>query len=289
MERIVLILLTGLALGSSVVVVRVGLVEIQPLPLAVLRLTVASLAFIITLRLLRREMPRDPRTLFDIALVGMANTAFPLLAFTVALQFLSSGVLTIYLALIPLFTALMAHVWLEQERLTLLKIAGLVVSFGGVIFLLITRTTGLVASVAGQDIIAQILVLGGVLAVAAATVYTRLRLRGADALMVAALQTVVAWLAVSLFAVFFSTIDLGEITWRGWTAVVYTAIVGSFVGFFLLFYLIRRYGATASALPSYVMPAVSAFLGVLILGEIITLPLVVGAVLILAGVFLTSR
>ncbi|MBI2845232.1 MAG: DMT family transporter [Chloroflexi bacterium] len=289
MLRLVIILVTGLALGSSVVMLRLGLTEISPLVQVALRLVVSTAAFVLTMILLRRKWPRERDRLLDIGLVGITNTAVPIIAFTIAAQFISSAVLAIYLATIPLFTAVLAHLWLAQERLTGIKLAGLLLAFAGVIFLLITRTTGLVGSGAAGDVRAQVLVLGGVVAIAVASVYTRRRLQGVDALTVSALQTIVAGIVVVPVALSLDPVNLMAIGLRGWLSVLYTGIVGSFFGFFLLFYMIRRYGATTSTLPSYVMPAVSAYLGVLVLGEIVTPSLLGGAGLILAGVFLASR
>ena len=66
-------------------------------------------------------------------------------------------------------------------------------------------------------------------------------------------------------------------------------MVGSFSAFFLMFTLNRRYGATTSVLPTYLTPAVSAVLGAVLLGEVITPPFLAAAGMILAGVFLPSR
>jgi drug/metabolite transporter (DMT)-like permease len=268
---------------------RLGISEIPPLFLATLRLGLATIIFMGALIVLPRHLPRESRTLADIAIVGVTSTAVPLVAFTVSLQFISSAVLTIFIALIPVFTAVMAHLWLPQERLTLIKVAGLSSASGGVAILLITGTSGLVESAAGLDMRGPLLALGGALVAAASGVYTRLRLRDVDAFVVTAGQTAVAMLAVAPLAWMLSAVELSAITWRGWLAVFYTGIIGSFFAFLVYFHMIRRFGATTAALPTYVMPATSAALGVLILGEIITLPLVAGAGLILSGVFLASR
>jgi drug/metabolite transporter (DMT)-like permease len=66
--------------------------------------------------------------------------ALPNLAFAIALKSISSGALTMSLALIPLFTRLMAHVLRHQERLALGKAAGQALGFSGLLFPLATRT-----------------------------------------------------------------------------------------------------------------------------------------------------
>jgi drug/metabolite transporter (DMT)-like permease len=85
-----------------------------------------------------------------------------------------------------------------------------------------------------------------------------------------------------------SAMPLAAIPPMGWLVIVYTALLGSYLGYLILFVLIKRYGATSGALPGYVIPVVAALGGALLLGEIITVPLVFGASLVLLGVFLTS-
>ena len=287
-ERLGFVVLAGLALGSSAVLSRFGLQDIAPLSLVALRLGVATVAFLLTLLVLRPGFPRHPRPLLDIAIVGLTTMAIPLSAFTLALQFISSAVLSIFLGFIPLFTAVLAHFWLPQERLTMRKVAGLLLAFAGVVFLIVTRTTGL-AGGAAFDVRGQLLGLGGAAVAAASGVYTRLRLRSADVMVVTAGQMTVGFLAVLPVALSTSSFSLSGITWRGWLAVGYTGIIGSYVGFLLLFTMIQRFGATTAALPAFVTPVAAAILGAFVLREVITLPLVVGATIILTGVFLASR
>ena len=57
----------------------------------------------------------------------------------------------------------------------------------------------------------------------------------------------------------------------------------------LSFYNIKRFGATAAAMTSYVMPIVTGIGGWLLLDEQITLGMLVGVVLIISGIALINR
>jgi len=74
-----------------------------------------------------------------------------------------------------------------------------------------------------------------------------------------------------------------------WFSIFYNAIIGSYVAFLLVFLLVKRHGATASSLPGYVMPIASTIMGALLLGELITLPLVLGCLIIFIGIFFAAR
>ena len=259
-EKIGLIVLVGLVVGSGIVVTRLGVSEIPALELVMLRLTVTTIAFALTLVVFNREMPSDARTWVDIAIVGITNAALPLILFTLALQFISSAVVGIVLALTPLITGAIAHFWLAQEKLTRRKFGGLVVALSGVLILLLTGTNGL-SEVAATDLRGQMLAFAGVVVGAASGVYAQERLEKVDVFVLTGGQFAAALLVVAPLALYFYPLDLGAITPLGWMAIGYTGLIASFFGLLIFFYLIQRFGATIASLPNYLYPAVSASLG----------------------------
>ena len=90
---------------------------------------------------------------------------------------------------------------------------------------------------------------------------------------------------LSLFLVGF---DLGQVNAQGFFALAYAALIGTFLGEWLNLYNIQQFGATASAMVSYVIPIVASLGGVLLLGETITQGMLVGMGLIFVGIYLIS-
>jgi len=286
-KKLVLIFLTSLAFGTSVVITRFAISEIPPLPLVGFRLLIASVAFLVTFGFLKEKLPTSKKERVDIALVGIVGSALPLLALTAALQFVSSGMLTVFISMSPLVTALGAHFWLPDEKLKTAKVVGLLLALSGVVFLIFTNTTGIPD--VKLDIRGPALALFAVGCIAFTTVYTRVRLRQVKPLVVSTWQTLAGFIAVAPFVFTLSRFDIAAVSWKGWLAVTYNGIVGSFLAFWLTFTIIKRFGATASVLPTYLMPAVAGVFGAVLLGEIISLPLAAAALVILFGVFLSSR
>jgi drug/metabolite transporter (DMT)-like permease len=165
---------------------------------------------------------------------------------------------------------------------------GLLVALGGVLILLLTGTNGL-SEVAATDLRGQALAFIGVAVGAVSGVYAQRHLQKVDVCVLTGGQFAAALLVVAPLALFFNPLDLGAITPRGWLAIGYTGLIASFFGLLIFFYMIQRFGATIASLPNYLYPAVSAVLGAMILGEVVTAPLIGGMILILIGVFLVSR
>jgi drug/metabolite transporter (DMT)-like permease len=285
LQQIGLVLLAGVSLGSSVVLVRVGLGEVPPMVFIILRYVVTTLAFMITFLAMRRSFPTSRRVWTDILIAAVLNTAAPIILFTYALEYISSGVFGILLSLYPLMTAIGAHLLLEHEKLNALRIVGMIIALAGAVLLVLTGTTGLVGQ---SDLRGHLMVIIGVVLGAAGVIFVRARLTEQDGLVVTAGQIAFTLPMVLPFALAGPTLHLATITPLGWFAVAFSGIIGSYLGYFLLFVLIQRYGATSGALPGYVMPVVSTLLGALLLGEVVDGPLLGSAALVLMGVFLVS-
>lgn len=288
MRRSFWILLAGTAFGSSVVMTRFAVTEIPPIDLVAVRLATAAALFVPTLLILRLRLPGQPRVWADLAVVG-ATTAGPLVAFTFALQWISAGVLSVFLAFIPLFTAILAHRLVAGERLNRAKAAGLIIAFAGVLAILLTRTSGLGEIPSAGVTRGHLLALLGTVSSAYAGVHTRLHLRQIPSPVVTAGQLVTGFLFVLPLSLALGSFDPGLVEWRAWLAALYTGIVGSFLAFWAVVILAQRFGATASALPAYLLPLVSSALGAALLGEQITLAMMGGGALILLGLYLANR
>lgn len=286
-NKLLLIFLTGIAFGSAVVTSRLALKEVSPFTLVVFRFGIAAIFYFVTLFLLKKKLPPfSLRKYFDIFIVGLSAFGLPLFIFFFALLYISSGMFSVLFATLPILTAILANIFLRNEKVNRRVMLGLVIALSGVVLLFVTRTNGL-GSV--YDVKGPLIALVGVAVAAFGAVYTRLRLSGEDAMVISALQTVVAFGILAALIFLLGKFSIGHISNMGWFAIFYNSIVGSYIAFWLNFTLIKKYGATASSLVSFVMPFVSSVLGVIFLGEIITLPLVIGGLVILVGLFFASR
>jgi len=115
-------------------------------------------------------------------------------------------------------------------------------------------------------------------------IYARKRMRDLDAFDVASVRVLVAALAVIPLSALFTGINLDAVTREGYLALGYASLAGTFSGMMLAFYVIKRFGATASAMTAYVIPIVAGAGGALFLGESITPFMLFGMALIILGI-----
>lgn len=286
-KKILLVILTGIAYGSSIVFARYALKEIGPYPITVLRFGIASTAFLITFFILKKRIPSENRVLRDMTIVGVVGTGLPLLLFYFSLSYMSSGIFTVFLATLPIFTAVLAHLFLKSEKIHRNLLVGLIIALAGVVILIATRSNGLVNE--GFNIKGPVFALIGVLSASVGVIYTKSHLNKEDVFVISATQTLAAFIFIAAVVFIFKKFQVGQVSPMGWFAIFYNGMVGSFIAFWLTFTLIKKYGATASALPNYIMPVVSTLIGSVFLGELITFPLFAGALMILMGVFFSTK
>jgi drug/metabolite transporter (DMT)-like permease len=235
----------------------------------------------------RRKWPQDRNLWRHAALLGVFGTAVPMTSIVSSLQFQSAGLTAILLTIGPAITVVMAHFWLQDEKLNPRKVIGVVLAFGGAVLLAVLRENGLSeveASPIGYGLVILAMFFGS-----GAAVYIRRNLRSFDAFDLASVRMLFAALAVLLISVFLVGIDLRAVNGQGYLALGYASLSGTFLGLLLALYIAQKFGATAVSITSYVIPVVAAVGGLLVLDEEITAGMLAGMGLILAGIAVINR
>ena len=282
------LLLLGLLYGSTLVVSRFSIGQYDPRTYISLRLTLATLGYVVFFWLnSSKQWPRDVSLWRRAAILGIIGTAFPMVSMVSSLQYQSSGVAALLITLSPVITVILAHFFLFDERLNYLKIAGIVVAFAGAALLLVRGETGL-ADFAQADWRGYAWSAVGILFSGGSVVYARRYLRNEELWDVSSVRMLVA--ALVLFPVTYFSVgyDMSSVTSVGYAGLIYASIAGTFCGMWLNFYIVKRFGATTAVQVAYLMPVITSILGALVLGEQITLTMIFGMIIIFSGLTLIN-
>lgn len=283
------ILALGFFWGSTLIASRFSVGQFHPTAYIGLRLTLAGLGHAAIYALSRQHhWPRDRVMWRHAILLGVLGTAVPMTAIVSSLQYLSSGITSILLTTNPALTIIFAHFFLHDEALTKRKALGVFLALSGAALLAIRGETGL-PEVGQGSTLGYLFIAVAMLCGSSMTIYARKHMQKMDAFDVASIRMFVAALVVMPLSAVFVGFDLSSVTTTGYLALLYAAFIGTFLGMLLSFYNIKRFGATASAMTSYVMPVVTGFGGWLLLDEEITAVMLSGVVLIVAGIALINR
>jgi len=281
-----LILITlGTIWGASYLFIKVGGAEIPPFTFVEGRTLIAALALLVAMRWRGETLPRTRREWLPLIAMGIFNGVIPYTAITWGELYISSGLAAILTATMPLFTILLAHWFTRDEKLTALKIAGILVGFVGVVVLFLDELTrGIRIEFWGQ-----LAVIIAAASYALATIIARKFLNGVSHLVASTgqLASAALWmLPLSLafdhpFALRPSLVAIGSLA--------ILALLGTAFAYLLYYWLIEHTGATRTSLVTYLIPITGVLWGALLLNEPLRLDALVGLALIIAGVGLVNR
>ena len=258
--------------GMPYLLIRVAVRELSPPELVFFRTAPAAL-LLAPLALRRGELrPLLARWHWVVAYT-VVELAVPWLLLSHAEQRLSSSMAGLLVASVPLIAVVLSHAAGTADHLDARRLAGLVVGFAGVAALV-----GI--DVGGTDPLAMAEV--GVVALCYATgpfVVSR-RLAGLSSLGVVTASLLLTAAGYAPAAL----VDLpASVSAQTVAAVATLALVCTATAFPLFFALIREVGPSRSTVITYVNPLVAVLLGVVLLGEPLTLGITVGMPLILLG------
>jgi drug/metabolite transporter (DMT)-like permease len=216
--------------------------------------------------------------------LGAVNAAIPALLFNIGFSRLPASLVTLTLALGPAFTAITAHLAFRDDRFSAVKLAGLALSFGGVVVL-----AGLPAGSGSRSALAFAATLIGAALSGASLVWVRrMAIRHDPMTVLAPMQTGAALVAITAAAF------TGHPLWNPGADPVELSILGVMgVGTIITYITSLKASELAPAsrvgLMGYLVPLVGVGGGILLFNEALTTNLALGGLLILAGVALVGR
>lgn len=268
--------------GTTWAVIRVGLETIPPMTGVSVRFLLAGLVLLAAAPLLGAKFTFSGRVLALWLINGSLGFTIPYGLVYWGEQWVPSSLAAVLFALFPLFVGMWGFFALPNERVGWETWVGLLLGFAGVavVFSEDLRSLGgpnMAWGVAGLVIAPAFSALGSVL----------VRRFGRDVHPIS--LTSIPMLLCALFAGITASLveNPRAAVWtrEALASVIYLAVFGSALTFYLYYWLLVRVRATTVAVISYLTPIVAVIIGVLI-GETLTWRFFAGAGLVVAGVIL---
>lgn len=273
-SNIIELLLIAALWSGSFLLMRIAAPVLGPVWLAEMRVLLAGLALLPFL--IRSKLWGEARQkLIPLFVVGCINSALPLLLFAFASIFLPVGFTSILDATSPLFSTVVAAVWLK-EKLTLNRMGGLILGFAGVTILVGMRTFKTTPST-------LLAIAAGLLAAfsyATAAPYSQRQLSGVPPLVI----TTVSLLSATIFLLPVLPFTVPKTIP---TPTVMLAVLA--LAYALYYRLIKKVGSTKALTVAYLIPVFGVIWGGLILHEPVTSSIIFGCSLILLGTAISNN
>ena len=217
-----------------------------------------------------------------IVLLTVVQVVLPFLLITFGERHIASALTGILVSAAPIFTALIAVRFDDDERPHGIATAGVVMGIVGVVLLFGVDLSGDAQALAGG-----LMVLLASVGYAAGSLYLKHRLRGVAPVALAA-STMVAGAAVLLpFALFTLPSQAPEL--QTVASLLALGAGGTGIAFAIYFTLIAEIGPGRASLVAYIAPGFAVFYGVTLLSEPLTPGAILGLILILAGSWIAAE
>jgi drug/metabolite transporter (DMT)-like permease len=255
---------------------------------ALLRFIAASAALVVAALLLEGRLPRlDRRQLIATLSLGATGVFAYNLLFLGALARLPASRTSLIVALNPVVTIALSA-WLFQERITRLRLFGILLALAGV-WTVVSRGNPL-SSLSGSVGPGEIMMLGAVCSWAAYTLIGRGVLRGLTPL---AATTYASLFGTAMLAIV-ATPDLLRLDRSALSpgvilSVLYLGLLGTGVAFVWYYRAVQRLGPSRTVIFNNLVPVFGAAFGVTLLGEPLLPSMVAGGAMAVTGVMLVSR
>jgi len=260
-----MLLLLAILWGGSYFFVEIALLEWSPLLIVAVRVVIACAVIWGIVLAAGLPVPRSPLAWTAFLWMGLLNNIIPFLLIVWGQKEIESGLAAILTAAAPIFSVIVAGVWLKDEPVTRSRLLGAVLGLIGVVVLIGP------SALAGLDanLLAQLAVLGAALSYAFAGVYARRFTRmNIDPIVAASGQLLMSSLIMILLVLTFEApVQLIESSAKVWAAVGLMAVFSTAFAYILYFRLLASAGATNAILVTLLIPVTAILLGTLILDE----------------------
>ncbi len=273
----------------SFIATKVAVAAAPPLTVAGLRLIVSALCFV-GWYAVKNQWPkftgrRQLTVLFFLSLLG---TGLHYGIQTIGLQYTTAANASIYATTGPIAIVLVAAAM--GERLTLRKAGGIALALCGVLVVQGLRT--LLDFELSGHVLGDLLVFVSVFMWGVFTVFGKRVSEEVGALPMIGLTTIIGaiWMIpVAGGEMLAKSFSLASVSPKAWLAIAFLGITCSFLAPLLYFVALQHGRAQQVGVYLYAIPPLTYLFAGIILGEPIGANLLVGSVLVLAGVYLTER
>lgn len=278
--RLVWLILCGIW-GSTWLFIKLGLADLPPITFAGIRFLISCAILFPLVWLWRLTLPKSRADWIMLAGTGVLSFSLNYGLVFWAEQYITSGLAALLQAMLPAFGLILAHIHVPAERMTWVKIAGVLLGVCGV---------GVVFS--NQLAISGRLALAGCVAMvlsaffaAYSNILVKTRGKNLNPAVLAAFQMFFGLIPLLLYGI---ALEGNPLRLR-WTAIsvfslLYLAVVGSVTAFLLYYWLIKNMDVTKTMLISLVTPVVAVILGMIVLDEQLSWRTLVGGAMIIAGI-----
>ncbi|WP_281967437.1 DMT family transporter [Roseovarius nanhaiticus] len=270
--------------GGSFFFAEIALTQVPPLTITLYRVALALPLLFLMLRLRGIALPRSARIWGAYLVMGALNNALPFSLIFWGQASIEGGLASILNGTAAVFGAVVAGIFLVDERLTARKFSGAALGLLGVAVV--------IGPDAARDLdlrsLAQLAIIAAALSYAFAGVWARKHLSAQPAQMNALGMLTGSTILMVPIALMVDGVPRMDLAPGTWAALIALAVLSTSCAYLLYFAILRRAGAANLMLVTLMIPPFAIGLGAAFLGEALAPSAYLGLAIIAAGILVTD-
>jgi drug/metabolite transporter (DMT)-like permease len=269
--------------GANTVAIKISLTGVGVLTTGGIRFTGGAIAIFCWAVCTGKPLAVNRRQLRQLApLPFILFTQLSLFYYGQSKTYASHGALLANL--LPFVVMILAHFFVEGDRISIKKILGLLFGFSAVVLLFTSASPTQEGAILGD-----FLILGAVLIWGAHVIYIKTIIHNFHPVQITLYPMILAGPMFLVSAMIFDPQMIISLNPSVISALFYQTFVTASFGFVAWNTLIQRYGATSLHSFVFIMPISGVFLGVVMLGEPLTSSIIGSIVLVVLGLMIVNK
>jgi len=278
-------LLTILAFiwASAFFNIKIATYSYGPLTIAFLRSFFGILPVILICYLRKIKIEAFSKDWYWFAAIGIINLVIPFFLIAYGIQKVQSNLAAILMASTPLTAAILAHFFINNEKINLIKSIGILVGFSGIVFLFSDKIL-----INENNFFSAFLILFGSCFYVVGGLLT-LKISNKTNENVTA--SILIWATLILFPICIFIEQPWNLTPRldSTISLIYLGVFSTGIAWLLRFYILKNNGLVFQAQVAYLIPIFGVILGFLFLKEGITPKVILSLMAVILGIYLVKR
>jgi drug/metabolite transporter (DMT)-like permease len=278
-----ILLLLALIWASAFFNIKIATYSYGPLSIAFFRIFFGAVPVILLCYAKKIKIEAFSKDWYWFATIGVINLVIPFFLIAYGVKNVQSNLAAILMASTPLSASVLAHFFIKNEKINLIKSLGVLIGFSGIVFLFSNNIL-----INKNNFISAVLILCG------STFYViggLLTLKISNKKNENVTASILIWGSIILLPITFFVEQPWNLSPRldSTISLLYLGVFSTGIAWLLRFYILKHNGLVFQAQVAYLIPIFGVILGFVFLGEEITPKVIISLLTVIIGIYIVKR
>jgi drug/metabolite transporter (DMT)-like permease len=274
--------------GSAFMAIKVSVSTTNPITVASLRLIIGSIFLFAYYKFKGLKENLSIKVLLFIFLIGLIGNFIPFSLISWSEQYIQSNTAGLLLSVAPIFTLILSYFFIKEDKFFLKNFLSIFIGFFGVIFIFGFETLTNISLKESGYFFPKLAIIIAALGYVVSAILAY-KIKHISTITLTTFVTISAAFISLPFMIVAEFSSLSSFNFNSLLSLFYLGLFPTAIAFVLRFHLISKAGPVFLSYVAYLIPVFAIVWGYIFLKETISQNTLIGIVLILLGVLLSSQ